>query len=151
MTVVILALTVLCALAGIAFILDFWSWFLKGSLVPGTIETFENHKPVFSFETEDGKILKRKAERITHMGYLLGRPKEGDVFNVVYLIEDPTRMRVSGYLYVTTGAFLFIPATMSLAVEFGRSWMFTQASFVLAFVAVMGLGWAALKWIRGNY
>ncbi|MGB4056746.1 MAG: DUF3592 domain-containing protein [Alphaproteobacteria bacterium] len=149
--IVFLGVAVLCALVGAWLLFDFLLWFLTGYIVSARIEAFEKGWPVLAYETSEGKAMRARAGRITHMGYYLGHPQEGDVFNVIYRKKEPGQVRVYGYLYPVAGLILFIPFVAYLAAEFSKVWMATQVSFIVVFMVMILGGWLLLKLLRASY
>ena len=148
---ILIALTAICALAGAWLLFDFCLWHFTGTIAAGTVERFENGKPVVSFEMPDGKKVMQRAERVTNIGFFLANVQPGEIFNVSYREGMATQVRVHGQLYLIAGVLLLMPLLGALAVEFSRDWLGVQVSFAAIMAVVMVGGWVLLKLVRRNY
>jgi hypothetical protein len=148
---ILIGLSAICALAGAWLLFDFCLWHFTGTVTAGTVESFENRKPVVSFIAADGQKVTQRAERVTNIGYFLANVQPGEIFNVSYREGMTTQVRVHGQLYLVAGALLFMPLLGALAREFGRQWLGTQVSFIAIMMGVMVGGWVLLKLVRRNY
>lgn len=149
--IIVLGLSIICALAGVWLVFDFCLWHFTGTITAGTVESFENGKPVVSFEMPDGQKVTKRAERITNTGYFLANVQKGEIFNVSYREGLTTQVRVHGQLYLVAGVLLFMPLLGALAKEFSRTWLAGQVSFATAMVVIMVGGWILMKLVRRNY
>ncbi len=149
------ALLLLPALALAAFgaflIFDFLLWQFTGHATRGVIEGFERKMPVFRFEKPDGTKISVKAERVTQLMYLLGRPDIGTDFAIIYREGDPPPLRVHGTLHLIAGGVLFVPLLAWIAVTYGGSLMTGRLAFVVTFAILILGGWVLLKLIQRNY
>ena len=134
---ILIALTAICALAGAWLLFDFCLWHFTGIVTAGTVERFENGKPVVSFTGADGQKVTQRVERVTNIGYFLANVQPGEIFNVSYREGMTTQVRVHGQLYLIAGALLFMPLLGALAREFSREWLGVQVSFVAIMLLVM--------------
>ncbi len=149
------ALWILLALVPAAFgaylIFDFFLWRFYGHATRGVIESFEpgiggkGQLPVLSFTKEDGAKVTQKAEAVTDLAYILGRPEPGMSFTILYREKDGLRLRVHGYLYLMAGFLLFLPLLAALAVFYSNALMAAQLQFLLIFIAIALGGPVLLK------
>lgn len=148
---ILIALSAICALAGAWLLFDFCLWHFTGTVTAGTIERFENGKPVVSFIAADGQKVTERVERVTNIGYFLANVQPGEIFNVSYREGMTTQVRVHGQLYLIAGMLLLMPLLGALAREFSREWLGVQVSFAAIMLLVMLGGWVLLKLVRRNY
>ena len=148
---ILIALSAICALAGAWLLFDFCLWHFTGTVTAGTIERFENGKPVVSFIAADGQKVTERVERVTNIGYFLANVQPGEIFNVSYREGMTTQVRVHGQLYLSAGMLLLMPLLGALAREFSREWLGVQVSFAAIMLLVMLGGWVLLKLVRRNY
>ena len=148
---ILIALSAICALAGALLLYDFCLWHFTGTVTAGTIERFENGKPVVSFIAADGQKVTERVERVTNIGYFLANVQPGEIFNVSYREGMTTQVRVHGQLYLIAGMLLLMPLLGALAREFSREWLGVQVSFAAIMLLVMLGGWVLLKLVRRNY
>ena len=149
---ILLFLTSVLALAGAWLVVDFFLWFFTGHVTPARVDGFEEGMPVLSFEIQNGKKGRARASAITHIGYRLAKPQEGDIFNIIYR-ETGAEMvvRVHGFLYLIAGLLAFMPLLAVLAMKFSKGWMMSQLSFLTILIVIVLGGWIGLKAIRRNY
>ncbi|MCE7888070.1 MAG: hypothetical protein DYH13_11305 [Alphaproteobacteria bacterium PRO2] len=148
---ILIVLSAICAAAGAWLLFDYGLWHFTGTVTAGTVESFENGKPVVSFEMADGQKATRRAERITNIGYFLANVQPGEIFNVSYREGMTTQVRVHGHLNLVAGALLFMPLLGALARQFNLNWLGTQVSFAATMAVIMVGGWVLLKLVRRNY
>jgi hypothetical protein len=151
---ILLFLTGVLALAGAWLVVDFFLWFFTGHVTPARIDGFEKGMPVLSFEMQNGKQARVLASAITHIGYRLAKPQEGDIFNVIYREAgegSEVIVRVHGFLYLIAGVLAFMPLLAVLAMKFSKGWMMSQLSFLTILIVIVLGGWIGLKAIRRNY
>lgn len=145
-------LTGLLALAGAWLVVDFSLWVFTGHVTPARVDGFEEGMPILTFETQNGKRARVLASAITHIGYRLAKPEEGDIFNIIYReVGAKMIVRVHGFLYLIAGLIAFMPFLAVLALKFSKVWMMSQLSFLTVLVVIVLGGWVALKAIRRNY
>lgn len=149
--VIVLVISIACALAGAWLMFDYGVWHFTGIVTPGTVEGFENGKPVVSFETANGEKIRQRASRVTNIGYFLANVQKGEIFNVAYREGMATEVRVHGHLYLVAGALMLMPLLGALAKQFSREWLGTQVSFAATMAVIMVGGWVLLKLVRRNY
>ena len=154
---VFLFISLLPALSGAWFVIDFLMWEAKGHVATAQIDSFGTAKdkgaplPVVIFEHEE-KSVSVQAERIDQLMYLLSRPKAGDVTDIIYVADDTgLRARVYGYMNVTVGGMLIIPFVLTLAVWMGKTLAVTQSVFFFLFAAIMGGAILFLKLVQRVY
>jgi hypothetical protein len=147
------------ALLGLWLIGDFASWEARGTKSAGEIEGFSKkkdkgrHLPVVELVTDKGP-QKMAASQIDQMMYLLGRPKQGQVIDIIYMQDaegNLAGLRVHGYMGVTLGAVMLVPFIIALGYVFGRYLLVTQGVFLLLFLLIAGGGMALLKLIQRIY